>query len=98
MSVQRRNGVINVLIGFNYALLHPCLMQTEGILVLIGNRFGGCLAGSHHKVKESLEVVGDNMEVYFVTNSNDDAFLDIIQMAILCLQRQFQLSNMCTLL
>ena len=52
----RPRGEVNVLIGFNYASLHLRIKQSVGDL-LMGNRFGKCLAGSHQKIKESHEAM-----------------------------------------
>ena len=46
-EIHRPKGEIDVLIGCNYAALHPSIIQSVGNLTVMKNRFGKCLAGSH---------------------------------------------------
>ena len=41
-EVQMVTGEINVLVGFNYASLHPVREQSIGNLMLMKNKFGKC--------------------------------------------------------
>ena len=56
-EVRRPKGEIDVLIGYNYASLHPVKMQSVENLLLLGNRFGKCLAGCHDSIKERDNVI-----------------------------------------
>ena len=56
-EVYRPTGEIDVLIECNYASLHPSIMQAVDNLVIMKNRFGKCLVGSHPKLKESRQLL-----------------------------------------
>ena len=81
--MQRPTGDIDVLIGFNYALLHPSIVQSSGNLILMKNRFGMCISGSHYKLKENQEIIVNFVEVYHVIQS-EESFLNIEEMGIQC--------------
>ena len=85
-EVERPKGEIDVLIGYNYASLHPHVIQAAGNLLLLENRFGRCIAGSHQMIEESCKVLVDTVEVYHVTNS-EASFFDIEDMGIQCFPR-----------
>jgi hypothetical protein len=52
-EIQRPNGEIDVLIGHEYAGYHPEREQSSGHLLLLKNRFGRCLGGSHTNMAEN---------------------------------------------
>ena len=41
-----------MLIGYEYAVNHPTMIEASGNLVLPGNKFGKCLGGCHPLLKE----------------------------------------------
>ena len=47
------SGTINVLIGYEYVAYHPQNEQTLGHLLLLKNRFGRCIGGTHPYIKET---------------------------------------------
>ena len=47
------------------------------------NRFGKCIAGSHHKIKESHEIVVDSIEICHIA-VDEESFLNIEQMGVQC--------------
>ena len=51
-EVRRPYGSIDVLIGFEYAGCHPVKRLSVENLLILGNRFGKCLGGSHPVLKE----------------------------------------------
>ena len=82
-EIQRPKGEIDALIGFNYASLHPTMVQSSDNLILMENRFGKCLAGSHYKIKETRKLVANYVEIYHVMH-NEESFLNIEEMGIQC--------------
>ena len=82
-DIQRPRGEINVLVGFNYASIHPHKIRAGGNLILMENRFGKCIAGSHHKIKESHEIVVDSIEICHIA-VDEESFLNVEQMGVQC--------------
>ena len=52
-DISRPSGTIDVLIGYEYAAYHPQNEQTPGQLLLLKNRFGRCIGGTHPFIKET---------------------------------------------
>ena len=50
---MRPRGVVDVLIGYEYADFHPQKEQSSGHLLLLKNRFGRCIGGTHLSIKET---------------------------------------------
>ena len=50
-GINNSYGKVDVLIGVNYASIQPQVEETIGNLVLCGNRFGKCIAGTHELLK-----------------------------------------------
>ena len=68
-DVQRPTGEIDALIGFNYASLHPIMIQSSDILILMVNRIGICLAGSSYKLKGTQKLVANSVEIHHVVSN-----------------------------
>ena len=51
-DISRPSGTIDVLIFYEYAAYHPQNEQTSGHLLLLKNRFGRCIGGTHPFIKE----------------------------------------------
>ena len=45
--------IVDVLIGYGYAGYHPVPEQKSGHLLLLRNRFGSCLGGTHAELKDA---------------------------------------------
>ena len=52
-EIERPSGPVDVLIGYEYAAYRPEREQNIGHLVLLRNRFGRCIGGTHQLLKES---------------------------------------------
>ena len=52
-EIERPSGPVDILIGYEYAAYHPEREQNIGHLVLLRNRFGRCIGGTHPLLKES---------------------------------------------
>ena len=52
-TISRPAGVkIDILIGYQYAAYHPVPIEAVGHLLLMKNRFGVLIAGSHKDIQE----------------------------------------------
>ena len=51
-DIMRPAGPVDVLIGYEYAAYHPQRTQNVGHLLLLQNRFGRCIGGTHPSIKE----------------------------------------------
>ena len=54
-EIRRPTGEIDVIIGFEYAAYHPTKIQSNEHLLLMGNRFGRCIGGSHQLIQEKAK-------------------------------------------
>ena len=54
-DIERPTGTIDVLIGYDYAGLHPEMQNRSGHLLLLKNRFGFCIGGTHPAIEENAE-------------------------------------------
>ena len=54
-DIERPTGTIDVLIGYDYAGLHPEMQNRSGHLLLLKNRFGFCIGGIHPAIEENAE-------------------------------------------
>lgn len=52
-DISRPSGTIDILISYEYAAYHPQHEQTSGHLLLLKNRFGRCISGTHPFIKET---------------------------------------------
>ena len=53
-DIKRPEGQVDLLIGYDYASLHPMREQSNGNIILLDSEFGKCVAGSHPMVKENI--------------------------------------------
>ena len=51
-EVMRPTGTVNVRVGYEYAGFHPQKEQSSGHLLLLSNRFGRCIGGTHPLYKD----------------------------------------------
>ena len=59
-DINRPEGKVDVLIGYQYAAYHPQKEQNNGHLLLLENRFGKCVGGSHPMIKENNTTIERN--------------------------------------
>ena len=83
-GIQVVSGEVNVLVGFNYAALHPVKVKCiHKNLLLMKNRFGRCLAGSCNSFQGNDKIlVHDAIVNHAVVKEND--FLNIESMRVRC--------------
>ena len=54
-DIARPAGPVDVLIGYEYAAYHPQRTQNVGHLLLLKNRFGLCIGGTHPLIKDKIK-------------------------------------------
>ena len=62
-SIQRPEGEIELLIGFEYAGFHPEKIKSANHLLLMRNKFGYCIGGSHHALEEKTQLLVQEVQV-----------------------------------
>ena len=55
-----------MLIGFDYATLHPSVEKSVGNLVLLRSIFGWCVGGTHPTIKEEGSLIVDGSSINFL--------------------------------
>ena len=87
-EIARPTGEVDVLIGFEYAGFHPQKEQSSEHLLLLKNRFGRCLGGTHPQIKERNERPELNsVQVLHSTSSTVEDFYNIENLGIECTPR-----------
>ena len=83
-GIQIISGEIDVLVGFNYATLHPVKEKCVRNLLLMKNRFGRCIAGSCISINKKENIlVHDAVVNHTIIKEND--FLNIEAMGVRCM-------------
>ena len=82
-----KSGEIDCLIGYNYADFHPVKERANQHLVLLRNRFGYLIAGSHNSLKEHTEQVLMRGSVNKVRGVSVESFYEMEQLGINCSPR-----------
>jgi len=62
-QVQRPHGEIDMLVGFEYAGFHPQREKSIDHLLLMSNKFGRCIGGSHNKIIEKTQLLLQEAQV-----------------------------------
>ena len=81
-EVRRPYGSIDVLIGFEYAGCHPVKRLSVENLLILGNRFGKCLGGSHPVLKEKARKLLQYVSINYVKGINIDDFFETENLGI----------------
>lgn len=85
-EIKRPTGTVDVLIGYAYAGYHPEPEQKSNHLVLLRNRFGRCLGGTHADIKGTSHVMRD-VRVHHVSGVKIDDFYNIENLGVECTPR-----------
>lgn len=83
-DIERPEGEIDVLIGFEYAGHHPVRKQSSGHLLLLRNRFGYCLGGSHMQLAESTINLIQNATAHHIARVDIESFFDTEALGVEC--------------
>ena len=80
------SGEIDLLIGMQYAAYHPVRMQAIGHLLLLQNRFGTTIGGSHPSINEATKIdsVCQQVKHAEVLHTSIERFFDIEGLGIMC--------------
>ena len=76
-EIQFNNDVIDVLIGFEYAGYHPMKKECNDHLLLLENRFGKCLGGSHPLLLETTRKLVKHAVLHHAKISEIDQFFTL---------------------
>ena len=68
------SGEIECLIGFEYADFHPVKTASNGHLLLLSNRFGNLIGGTHNSIKEGAKKVIYHAAIHLVSHKMNDFF------------------------
>lgn len=80
-EIERKRGEVDVLIGMNFARFQPTKTQESRNLVLYENRFGKCIAGSHRMIKQTQQLIVNNVSVH---SFDATSFLELETMGVQC--------------
>ena len=83
-ELRRPSGEIDVLIGFEYAGYHPTRIKSSGHLLVMENRFGKCLGGSHAVLIEKTQKLVKHVVIHHAKNIEIEKFFDIEGLGIEC--------------
>ena len=83
-ELRRPSGEIDVLIGFEYAGYHPTRIKSSGHLLVMENRFGKCLGGSHSVLIEKTQKLVKHVVIHHAKNIEIEKFFDIEGLGIEC--------------
>ena len=85
-EIARPIGSVDVLIGYEYAAYHPEREQNVGHLILLKNRFGRCVGGTHPLLKEVYMIhnLGNARVNTIVGKVNIEDFYNIEALGVQC--------------
>ena len=78
-----KSGSVGLLVGFSYAAFHPAKIEEVGHLLLMRNRFGDIIAGSHPTLKETTRKVVKHATVLHSKGSFEE-FQSIESLGVAC--------------
>ncbi|XP_043198573.1 uncharacterized protein LOC122368576 isoform X1 [Amphibalanus amphitrite] len=84
LDAKRPKGEIEVLIGFDHAAQHPVREKSMENLVLLRNRFGVCVSGSHPSLVEKTEVMSMHMQVCAISPTSLEDFFTTESLGTQC--------------
>ena len=77
------DGEIDCLIGYQYAAFHPVMQQASGHLLVLQNRFGKVIGGSHPCLKENTRKIVQHATVNHISASIE-AFYSLETLGVEC--------------
>ena len=81
-EINRPSHSIDVLIGFEYAGCHPMKIESVDNLLLLENRFGKCLGGSHPLLKERTRKLLQHVSINHIKGVKINDFFDTEMLGI----------------
>ena len=85
-EIERPVGQVEMLIGYNYAPLHPRQVSNpSGNLVLVENEFGKCIGGSHKLLHETTSKLIKDVRVHHLSGGPTmESFIKGENMGVSC--------------
>ena len=77
-------GAIDILVGYQYAAYHPVPLESVGHLLLMKNKFGVIVAGSHPDVEENTKQLVQHVIVLHSNGIKADDFYNIESLGVSC--------------
>ena len=85
-EILRPAGPVDILIGYEYAGLHPEVEQKNDHLLLLKSRFGRCLGGAHESIRENSNAFC-HAGIHTVTAVSIEDFYKIENLGVECTPR-----------
>ena len=85
-DVRRPEGEIEMLIGLEYLGFHPERVKAVDHLLLLENKFGTCLGGTHPLLQEKTQLLLQDVQVSHVNVKLED-FFDAENMGVSCIPK-----------
>ena len=85
-KIGRPTGEIDMLIGFEYAGFHPQKIHSSDHLLLLRNKFGCCVGGSHTSLEEKTNLLIQEAEVCHAYASITD-FYESESLGVMCVPK-----------
>ena len=83
-----KEGEVDCLIGYKYAAFHPNCIQAIGHLLLLHNRFGTIIGGTHSKLEEKTRTIVQHVVVHHANvNVQMEDFYSIERLGVVCSPR-----------
>ena len=87
-QIERPRGQVDLLIGFEYAGYHPIRLQAVDHLLVLENRFGRCLGGTHPAIKErTRRILAATAMIHHVATCSLEDFMKLESMGVECKPR-----------
>ena len=84
-QIERPRGQVDLLIGFEYAGYHPIRLQAVDHLLVLENRFGRCLGGTHPAITErTRRILAATAMIHYVSTCSLDQFMTLESMGVEC--------------
>ena len=83
-EITRPVGEIDLLIGFEYAGYHPSRIDANDHLLLLENRFGRCLGGSHNSLMDTGHKIVQHVSINHLKGESIDDFFSTESLGIEC--------------
>ncbi|XP_038055192.1 uncharacterized protein LOC119727399 [Patiria miniata] len=84
-EIERPRGQVDLLIGFEYAGYHPTRLKAVDHLLVLENRFGKCLGGTHPAITEKTRrVIASAAMIHHVSACSLEEFIRLEGMGVDC--------------
>ena len=84
LELQRPEGEVDVLVGFEYAGYHPVREQSVNNLLVLRNQFGVCMGGSHKLLQEKTRKVVQTVIIHHLRQVTVEDFFETESLGVSC--------------